>query len=439
MPDRYRSFANSSLGGPVVRGLGLPRPAPLRRHRPDSPEIPGPVLLGGSRELAEQLTRRLNAEVHTTDSESGHAGLIFDATGIGTFEQLRGLYDFFHPRLRRLPDCGRVLVLGAIPGESSDPETVAVQSALSGFTRSLGKELRSGATAQLLRLDTGAVDGLESTLRFFLSYRSAFVSGQEITVRPATTSATLDPQRPLADRVAVVTGAARGIGAVTAATLAQRGAHVVCLDLPAAGEKLAAVAGDCGGSALQLDLTAPNAPSTLANWLAERHGGVDIVVHNAGITRDKTLARMSEAQWDTVMEVNLAVPHRVTAELLDRGLLREPGRIVALSSVSGIAGNRGQTNYAASKSGLIGLVEALASSVSDRDITANAVAPGFIETRMTAAMPIVEREAGRRLSSLSQGGLPVDVAETVAWLAEPGSSGVTGNVVRVCGQSLLGS
>jgi len=112
---------------------------------------------------------------------------------------------------------------------------------------------------------------------------------------------------------------------------------------------------------------------------------------------------------------------------------------VTVSSIGGIAGNRGQTNYGASKAGVLGIVETLAPELAQRGATINAVAPGFIETQMTAAMPIGPREAGRRLSSLSQGGLPVDVAETIAWFASPASTGVNGNVVRVCGQSLLGA
>jgi 3-oxoacyl-[acyl-carrier protein] reductase len=125
--------------------------------------------------------------------------------------------------------------------------------------------------------------------------------------------------------------------------------------------------------------------------------------------------------------------------LLARDAIRENGRIVCVSSMSGIAGNAGQTNYAASKAGVIGMVRAMAKEVGKRRLTINAVAPGFIETQMTAAMPIATREAGRRMNSLAQGGLPVDVAEVVAWFASPGSGGVNGTVVRVCGQSLVGA
>jgi len=148
---------------------------------------------------------------------------------------------------------------------------------------------------------------------------------------------------------------------------------------------------------------------------------------------------MPEERWTTLMEINLSSEERINDALLDVDLLGENGRIVCVSSMSGIAGNSGQTNYATSKAGVIGMVEALAPELAKRKGTINAVAPGFIETQMTAAMPIGPREAGRRLSSLSQGGLPVDVAETISWFASPASTGVNGNVVRVCGQSLLGA
>jgi 3-oxoacyl-[acyl-carrier protein] reductase len=139
------------------------------------------------------------------------------------------------------------------------------------------------------------------------------------------------------------------------------------------------------------------------------------------------------------MEINLSSQERINDELVSRNLVRENGRIVCVSSMSAVAGNSGQANYATSKAGVIGMVQALAPVLAERGATINAVAPGFIETRMTAKMPIALREAGRRMNSMSQGGLPVDVAETIAWFASPASAGVNGNVVRVCGQSLLGA
>src|SRR5262249_6710956 len=143
------------------------------------------------------------------------------------------------------------------------------------------------------------------------------------------------------------------------------------------------------------------APAAIAAHLRERHGGVDVIVHNAGLTRDKTLAKMTAEMWAEVLDVNLAALARVDEALVDGGLLRAGGRLVALASVSGIAGNVGQTNYAASKAGVAGYVRRRAELLAARGITANAVASGFIETRLTAAMPFVVREAARRLSALS--------------------------------------
>jgi 3-oxoacyl-[acyl-carrier protein] reductase len=219
--------------------------------------------------------------------------------------------------------------------------------------------------------------------------------------------------------------------------LAREGAHVIGLDVEATAQALQRGMAALGGTALTADITAAGAPDEI---IAALPGGVaDVVVHNAGITRDRSLARMTGDDWSRVLAVNLTAPQRIDEALLRHGAVREGGRIICVSSISGIAGNAGQTNYATSKAGLIGLVEATAPTLATRGIAISAVAPGFIETPMTAAIPFGLREAGRRLSSLRQGGLPVDVAETIAWLASPGSAGITGTVIRVCGQSLIGA
>jgi 3-oxoacyl-[acyl-carrier protein] reductase len=440
MTDRYQQFVESPPGRAVVRRLGLPQPARLRRGER---EPASPILLGGtsgarlSEHVALDGVEILMPVDAVADPERRFGALVFDASGIERAEQLREAYDFFHPLMRRLAPSGRALVLATPPEASASLRQAVAMRALEGFVRSAGKELRGGATAQLVYVAPGAEGNIESTLRFLLSARSAYVSGQVMRIGEAVPDAPEDWGRPQAGRVAVVTGASRGIGAAIAEVLARDGAHVVCLDVPAQGEDLAAVANRVGGSAVQLDITSDRAPAALAEHLRERHGGVDVIVHNAGITRDKTLARMSEDQWDSVLAVNLTSIERLNEALLD--LLRRGGRVVCVSSVSGIAGNRGQVNYATSKAGVIGVVDAFAGELASRQCTINAVAPGFIETRMTAAMPVATREAGRRMNSLAQGGLPVDVAETVAWLASPGSGGVNGNVVRVCGQSLIGA
>jgi 3-oxoacyl-[acyl-carrier protein] reductase len=246
--------------------------------------------------------------------------------------------------------------------------------------------------------------------------------------------------------VAVVTGAARGIGATIAEVFARDGAKVVCIDVegpagPAgASDALGQTASKVGGTALTLDVTADDAVARLTEHLRDAHDGrADILVNNAGITRDKLLANMDEARWDAVIAVNLLAPLRLSEGLVDNRTIGEGGRIVGLSSMAGIAGNRGQTNYAATKAGMIGLTDALAAAYADKGITVNAVAPGFIETKMTEAIPLATREVGRRLNSLYQGGLPVDVAETIAYFAGPASNAVTANTIRVCGQAMLGA
>jgi 3-oxoacyl-[acyl-carrier protein] reductase len=276
-------------------------------------------------------------------------------------------------------------------------------------------------------------------LRFLLSKASAFVTSQPLRVSAQASWDAQDPWlQPLADKVALVTGAAQGIGEATARVLASEGAHVVCLDRPDDDAALSVVARDVGGSLLLCDVRDQDAPRIVASHLQEKHGGVDIVVHNAGVTRDRTLARMNEQQWDQVLGVNLEAILRITSALLE-GALHDGGRIVSLSSIAGIAGNNGQTNYGASKAGVIGFTRYLSEQLASRGITVNAVAPGFIETRMTAAVPVVVREVGRRLAALGQGGQPEDVAHTISFLSQPGSAGITGNVLRVCGGALLGA
>ncbi|HPV89573.1 MAG TPA: 3-oxoacyl-ACP reductase, partial [Ornithinibacter sp.] len=303
------------------------------------------------------------------------------------------------------------------------------------------KELRAGATANLVLLTPGSEGAALGTVLFLLSARSAYVDGQVFRIGVATSQEPADAAAPLAGKVAVVTGAARGIGADIARTLARDGARVVCVDMPSAGASLAKVANSIGGSALQADVTSPDAGARIMNHARTRHGGLDIVVHNAGITRDKLLANTDAERWGSVLAVNLTSILAMNEQFLARDGLRDGGHVVLVSSIAGIAGNRGQANYAASKAGVIGLVDAYAADkgLRKRGITANAVAPGFIETEMTARIPFATRELGRRLNSLAQGGLPIDVAETIAHFASDAQSGVNGNVVRVCGQSLLGA
>jgi 3-oxoacyl-[acyl-carrier protein] reductase len=163
------------------------------------------------------------------------------------------------------------------------------------------------------------------------------------------------------------------------------------------------------------------------------------MIHNAGITRDKLLANMDAGRWNSVIAVNIAAQLRINEALLASEHFGDAPRIVSVASTSGIAGNRGQTNYAASKAGVIGMVRATTALIGVRGGSINAVAPGFIETEMTARIPFATREVARRLNSLQQGGQPGDVAEAIAFLASDAAGGISGEVLRVCGQNLVGA
>ncbi|WP_406485544.1 3-oxoacyl-ACP reductase [Streptomyces sp. NBC_01563] len=439
MADRYLHFTGTAPGRFLTRRLGLPQPAPLRRWSPRTPTLDGPLLhlTAGDSAATGELGALLAATgLEVTASTERPAGIVLDATAVDTPGKLSGVHAALHPVVRSLAPGGRVVVLGVRPS-ADDHHQAAAQQALEGFVRSLGKEIGRGATVQLLRISPEAVGAAESTLRFLLSPRSAYISGQVIELTAAAPGPVADWTAPLAGRTALVTGAARGIGASVASVLARDGARVICLDVPRTGDELARTADALGATALPLDITADDAAERIA---AAAPGGLDVLVHNAGITRDRRLANMPAERWASVVDVNLDSVLRTTDALLKAGTVNRGGRIVATASIAGIAGNNGQTNYAASKAGIIGLVRALAPlAAADHDVTVNAVAPGFIETKMTAAVPLLIREAGRRMNSLAQGGLPVDVAETTAWFAQPASTAVNGQVVRVCGQSLLGA
>ncbi len=474
MSDRYLEFTNSAFGKSLSGLLGLPSPPRLRRAAGAYAARPldgQGVMLGGTTggDLAAPLLAALGAAGAIVQVVPSHAGLVrikaaasttgialktepnpedkaaaavayvFDASGVDSPARLRELYDFLQPRVGRIPANGRVLILSRAPADAGNPTAQAASQALRGFIRSFAKEIgKKGATANLLEVGRGADDALAGPLRFFLSPHSAYITGQTLPLSAPAGDIDDDGLQPLAGKVAIVTGAARGIGAAIAATLAREGAKVIGIDRPqeegALGETLARF----DGYGLALDITAADAPQRIAQEVSSRFGGVDIVVHNAGITRDKMLKNMAPHLWDMVLDVNFAAILRINEALLKQGL-NEGARMVCISSIGGIAGNAGQTNYGATKAGVIGYVEAMAAQMAKRGGAINAVAPGFIETAMTAQMPTGPREVGRRLASLGQGGLPIDIAEAVTFLASPLAAAVNGRTLRVCGQNFVGA
>lgn len=438
--DLYSTLVNSGPGAFVASKVGLPQPQTLRRYQPGEPALPGPLKVGGNGRLVAAV-RTMLADYPQSEDSAKYGGLVFDATGITRLTELEQLFEFFQPEMRAMAASGRIVVLGTSPELVGGEERIA-QRALEGFTRSVAKELRRGATCQLVYTSPKAKagnSGLASTLRFLLSGKSAYVDAQVIRVDEKDAEAPADWDKPLAGKVAVVSGAAQGIGATIAEVLSRDGAHVICADIPAAGEALSKTANKVGGTSLAVDVTADNAAELISEAVEKQGGKLDIIVHNAGITRDKLLANMDLGRWYSVLSVNLIAPQRITEKLVESGILADGGRVIDVSSIAGIAGNRGQTNYGTSKAGVIGLVDTHSEAFEGKGITVNAVAPGFIETAMTAAIPFATREVGRRMNSMQQGGQTVDVAETIAFFASPASVAVTGNVVRVCGQSLLGA
>ncbi|TLM73106.1 3-oxoacyl-ACP reductase [Pseudarthrobacter sp. NamB4] len=446
MADKYAQLVNQGLGRNVAKKLGLPQPAVLRRYQPGEPLITGPILVQGSTAGADTLATQLLAwdlDVRRHPVPREKLGAI-----ILVLDELERPEDLEEPvlvvgaSLRDLARGGRVITVSRPASETDSPAAAAARQGLDGFLRSLAKELRAGATGNGVLLAEGVQIASPSALaavRFFLSGRSAFVDGQFLKISSPSGELPRDPEKPLAGKAAVVTGAARGIGAHIARTLHRDGAAVVLVDLPVAGEHLAAVANEVKGTALQLDITRKDAGQRILEHAVQRHGRLDIVVHNAGITRDKLLANMDQSRWSAVIGINLAAQLRINEALLASEHFRGAPRIVSVASTSGIAGNRGQTNYAASKGGVMGMVRASAPLLAAVGGTINAVAPGFIETEMTERIPFALREIARRANSLQQGGRPADVAEAIAFLASDAAAGINGEVLRVCGQNMVGA
>lgn len=470
MTDTYMRLANGKWTSSLFRFLNFPRPVQLQRYDGNEHK-PMKLLIGAAKnvDLFSQLTPILSAHSISYPNNTDHfanlhalfnqtdidampislntndtkfEGLIFDASGIENTDELKYLYDFFNPVIKQIAPCSRVVIISRDSQTLPNSSYSTAQRAIEGFTRSLAKEIgRNGSTCQQLQVQDGGESQLLAPLDFILSKRSAYISGQTLTVGYSNYTPAL-VKLPLTGKTALVTGASRGIGKSIAETLAREGANVICLDVPQQQTALEQVALTLSGRAICLDITDINTAQALGSFFSSLDSGkkgVDIIVHNAGVTMDKTLAKMSDTQWTKLMQINLTAIEKINAYLLQHDLINQHGRIICVSSMSGIAGNFGQSNYATSKAAIIGYVTALSAPLIDKDITINAVAPGFIETNMTQSMPLMSRETGRRMNSLLQGGLPIDVAEAIAFFASPQASGVNGNILRVCGQSLIGA
>ena len=239
---------------------------------------------------------------------------------------------------------------------------------------------------------------------------------------------------PLKGEVALVTGASRGIGAAIADLLAERGATVIGTATSQAGaDAIAARLAPHGGAGRVLDVVDGGAVEALVEEIAASFGAISVLVNNAGITRDQLLMRMKDADWQAIMDTNLGSVFRTSKAVL-RGMMKaRRGRIINIASVIGLTGNPGQSNYAAAKAGIIGFSKSLAREVGSRGITVNVVAPGFIDTDMTRALPEAQREALLSQIALGRLGEAADIARAVAFLAGPDAAYVTGETMHVNG------
>lgn len=429
-----------------MSALGVKPALPLNRYQGGTPWVQGQLLLAHAPSPA--LSSTLDAMALEFDVFNGESSekngqyfsALLDATELKTTEDLTQLKTFFATANKCLEKSSHVVIIGKSPSGLDNIEQAAVMESLNGFTRSLAKEYgRKGITANVLYTDE-INESLTTPLNTLLSNKATYISGQPLYIQGSSVTPKQNWEKPLAGKVALVTGAAQGIGASIAETLHRDGATIIGLDIPPAKDTLENTLAALNGIAVATDITSEQAVEDIHQALQVLESKqLDILVHNAGVTRDKTLGRMPEHFWDMAININLTAPIAVTNGLDQHNLLSDEARIICISSISGIAGNVGQTNYSASKSGVVGYVRKQAKLWKDTGKTINAIAPGFIETQMTDEIPFMTREVGRRMNSLSQGGKPQDVAEGVALFAQPGSYGLNGQVLRVCGQSLLGA
>jgi len=471
MNDLYLRLATSQVGKSLFQALNLPKPINLLRTPNISLSPPsGRVLIASTKNniAFKMITKTLNVEsiklvypkldispqpfvppapkihaeqVNISKQDSKlFKTIVFDATGLKSPEELNALFHFFKPIQSKIKTNAKIVIVGLSPQNAKHPEQSATHSALIGFMKSLSKESgKKGATCNLLMLEKGAERQIKTALYYLLTEKSSFVTGQTLSLHNSSVrTKKLNWDAPLHGKTAIVTGAAQGIGKETARVLSRDGACVICLDIPKNETQLKKLASEIGGHSLALDLSDDDAPQQILDTIRSQLGVIDIFVHNAGITRDKTLAKMPEHFWDQVININLSIVTKTNKLLLENNALSPKARIVCISSISGIAGNFGQTNYACSKAGITGYVKAM-SQVSNDNFTINAIAPGFIETKMTSQVPFMTRELGRRMNTLSQGGLTLDIAECISFFCHPSSQALNGNVLRVCGQNMLGA
>jgi 3-oxoacyl-[acyl-carrier protein] reductase len=350
MADYLVTLSNDPRSAGFLKKLGLPTPVSLARvvggsvAQPLAGQVALVLAAPGSYATAAAAAALQSAGADVCDADALPADeklpiVLMDATGCSTVQGLRAMFDGLQTVVKRLRKNARILLLATRPTAVTEPVAAGCARAVEGFTRSLAKEVgKLGCTVNLAYLEPHALPYVRGVVAFFCSPRCTYVTGQTVTLRPPLYPATLDRNmRYLSGKTAVVTGCARGIGRAIAHRLAEEGAHVIGVDVPSARDALYELALQIGGTPMVLDIAEAGAADELATLIDDKCDAVDIVVHNAGITRDKTLANMTSVQWDTVLDINFAAIARIDQTLLNRALVRDAGRIVCLSLLATMA------------------------------------------------------------------------------------------------------
>lgn len=436
----------------LIKSLKLPLPLPPLLNRASKPysatslEAKKVILseFGFKNEIFLQALEKLGANTYTTkQTDSKCNALIFNALSLKTSEDLDEAYYFFKPLLKRVESNGRLLIIA--DGKADKSIQKAISKSMLGLAKTLAKEAgKKGISANVLFLndaksvsDEVLLKGIIPHFAFWLSEHSAYVSGQSVKLSLQNQEAASEIENSLDGQKAIVTGGSRGIGAAIAEKLAMEGAEVYILDVPSQEAAANELASKINGRVILADVLDDSLPQILHNEFGEK--GLNILVHNAGITRDKTMANMPEDWWKLVLDINFRAIEKINKQLLELGTFSSNARISHLSSISGLSGNYGQSNYVVCKTALIEYCAAMAEEKKHLGIVFNAIAPGFIETAMTAKMPFFTREGARRLSAYQQGGLPEDVAELALYLSLPAAKSINGQCVRVCGGNFMGA
>ncbi|CAM9395528.1 unnamed protein product [Ectocarpus fasciculatus] len=404
---------------------------------------------GAGDSRATELRDMVSASGGVLCGDAKAEALVCDVRGIRSTENLTLLQSALQGPISKMPRNGRIVMIAndtSLLLGREQAVAAASAAAVQGFVKSMAKEVAGkGITANTLMAseDLDSRQGLSGPLLYFLSKRSSFVTGQ--TLKLSNNNQFRASENPgesfsVRGKRVVLTGASRGIGAYTAKLFSAEGADLLLVDHPSMEKTLSGFAATLGCKSVSLDVADAGSPAALKSSILKAFGDhhMDVVVHNAGITRDKSYKKMSAEGFKDVIDVNLSSIIRMD-DMLFSDCFKAGSRAVYLSSISGIAGTFGQTNYGCSKAGVVGYVASLGASVQSHGIGVNAVAPGFIETEMTGKIPLLTRNVGRHMNALLQGGFPVDVAEAILFLSTPAAAGVNGNTLRVCGNHLLGA